>query len=266
MPDRAPRPDWKMPPAREVQVLGARIVYPDAGEGPVIVLQHGFSGSADFEWGRIYDALSRNYRVIALQHVGFAPSDLPALTYDSDTMARHLGGFFSELNLSDFTLVGESFGGWAVTNYAARAEALGLPPIARLVIVGGAVGVIRSSKPDARGFVSDAVTAEVMAYLQRSKVYDHDATRMAILRDSGLGKGDPDTAAVGRIRVPTLLIWGDQDEAIPLAIGEAAARMFPEARLVVLKDVGHIPSIEVPLEFVRLLETFVAGGWPESEL
>jgi pimeloyl-ACP methyl ester carboxylesterase len=181
-------------------------------------------------------------------------------------MARHLGGFFDALQLRDFTLVGESFGGWAVTNYAARAEALGLPPIARLVIVGGAVGVIRSSKPDARGFVSDAVGAEVFAYLQRSKVYDHDATRTAILRDSGLGKGDPDTAAVGRIRVPTLLIWGDQDEAIPLAIGEAAARMFPEARLVVLKDVGHIPSIEVPLEFVRLLETFVAGGWPESEL
>ncbi|HEY1709960.1 MAG TPA: alpha/beta hydrolase [Rhizomicrobium sp.] len=266
MPSRAPRPDWNMPPPRDIQVLGARVTYYEAGQGPVIVLLHGFSGSADFEWGRIYDALAETHRVIAVQHVGFAPSERPAIPYDNESMARYLGGFFEALGLSDFTLVGESFGGWAVTNYAARAEALGLPAIGRLVIVGGAVGQIKPPKPDARGFVSDEVAAEVDGYLQRAQIYDHDETRMAIMRESGLGKGDPDTAALRRIRVPTLLIWGDQDELIPLAVGEAAARVFPNARLAVLKDVGHIPSIETPLEFVQLLETFVAGGWPEGEL
>ena len=91
----AARPDWAMPPERDVTVHGHRIRYWEKGAGRPLVLMHGFSGSATFEWGRVIDALAAHHRVIVPQCIGFAPSEQPDLVYSTDTLVRHLGGFFA---------------------------------------------------------------------------------------------------------------------------------------------------------------------------
>ena len=58
--------------------------------------------------------------------------------------------------------------------------------------------------------------------------------------------------------MPVLLLWGAEDELIPLQFGEAAAAAIPGAELVVLPRVGHIPSVEAPDDFVRILTDFAA--------
>jgi len=256
-----PRPAWRMPAPRDVIVEGHRIRYFEQGDGAPLVLVHGFSGSAQFEWGRVIDTLARRHRVIALQCIGFAPSAQPDITYSTATLVRHLGAFFAALDLTNITLLGESFGGWLVTSYAVAAAQTGssLPPIARLVIVGGAIGKITMPKPEAQGFYHAEVGKEVEAMMLVEPQYDNDGTRAAILRDSGLVKAELDDAAIAQIRVPTLLIWGDRDELIALEKGEAAARAIPGARLVVLQDVGHIPSVECPADFACLVEEFASA-------
>jgi pimeloyl-ACP methyl ester carboxylesterase len=254
----APRPDWVMPEPRDVDVNGRRIRYWEKGEGRPLVLVHGFSGSAIFEWGRVIDALSTRHRVVVLQVVGFAPSEQPDITYSTDALVTSLGGFFTALGLKDIVLLGESFGGWLVGSYAVRAARLGLPPIARLVIVGGPVGPLRVPGPDVNGFVHQPVMDEVAGLFQVTPIVDNEAFKARILNDSGLRKAELSLEAAATIAVPTLLVWGDKDALIPLSVGEAALGAIPDARLVVFENIGHIPSVECPFEFVDAVLAFSA--------
>jgi pimeloyl-ACP methyl ester carboxylesterase len=245
-----------MPPPKDIQVLGHRIRYWEAGEGDPIVLVHGFSGSAPFEWAPVFPGLARRNRVIALQVIGFEPSEQPEIAYTTEALVRHLGGFMRALRLENVTLVGESFGGWHVAAYAVYAAGFGQPAIARLVVVGGAVCVKKFPTPDARGFVDREWQAAAEAHALSLPPGTNDVTRNAIARDSGLTRNDPGPSALARIAVPTLLLWGDRDELIPLACGEEAASLIPHSRLVVFKNVGHIPSIEATEDFVRIVSEF----------
>jgi pimeloyl-ACP methyl ester carboxylesterase len=61
------------------------------------------------------------------------------------------------------------------------------------------------------------------------------------------------------VRTPTLLVWGREDAIAPVECGELYQRAIPGARLVVIEDCGHMPEMEKPAEFARLVETFLAG-------
>jgi pimeloyl-ACP methyl ester carboxylesterase len=252
------RPHWRLPEPRAIQVLGHRIHYWDAGQGDPIVLVHGFSGSAVFEWGPVFEALALRHRVVALQVIGFAPSEQPEIAYTTEALVSHLGGFLRALGLENVTLLGESFGGWHVAAYAAKAAALGLPPIAKLVLVGGAICVKGMPAPGARGFVDAALQAEADDF-SRTFPASNETTKLLIARDSGLLRRDPSREELAAIAVPTLLVWGEQDELIPVACGEDAASLIPDAKLVVLPNVGHIPSIEAPDELVRVVSEFASS-------
>jgi 4,5:9,10-diseco-3-hydroxy-5,9,17-trioxoandrosta-1(10),2-diene-4-oate hydrolase len=244
-----------MPPPKDIEVLGHRVRYWEAGEGDPIVLVHGFSGSAPFEWAPVIPGLAERNRVIALQVIGFAPSEQPDIAYTTEALVRHLGAFMHALKLENITLVGESFGGWHVAAYAVHAARFGQPAIARLALVGGAVCVKKFPGPEAKGFVDPEWQAAADALPAAMRAVN-DPTRAAIMRDSGLSTDDPTREQLASIAVPTLLLWGARDELIPLDCGEDAARLIPRARLVVLDNVGHIPSVEAAGDFVRVVSHF----------
>jgi pimeloyl-ACP methyl ester carboxylesterase len=162
------------------------------------------------------------------------------------------------LDLANITLVGESFGGWHVAAYAVQAAALGQPAIARLALIGGAVCVRAFPGPNAKGFIDPELQAAADALPPTFRTVN-DPTRMAIVRDSGLTKNQPSREELATIAVPTLLLWGDKDELIPLSCGEEAATLIPNSKLVVLKNVGHIPSVEATDDFIRIVGDFANG-------
>jgi pimeloyl-ACP methyl ester carboxylesterase len=260
--------DWRLPPLREVGVLGHRIAYYEKGEGPPLVLAHGFSGSAAFEWGRVFDLLAERYRVVAPQLIGFLPSEQPPITYSTDAQLAHLSGFIEALGLEGCTLAGESYGGWLVAAYAARAAEPGaqLALVDRYAILCGAVGIkipanAVSGPPQPRPPPDTPLWRAIVRRLPELNPHEaaNNPTREAILAASDLGKGWPDTAALGQIKAPTLLLWGEDDELVPVKFGRAAAAAIPGSTLVVLPGVGHIPSIDAPRDFVRILTDFAAG-------
>ncbi len=258
--------DWRMPPPRETQVLGHRIAYYEKGEGPPLVLAHGFSGSAPFEWGRVFDLLAERHRVVAPQLIGFLPSQQPEITYSTDAQLAHLSGFIEALDLAGCTLAGESYGGWLVAAYAARAAEPGsqLAHVARYAILCGAVG-IRIERPrqppQPRPPPDTPLWRAIVKRLPELNPHEaaNNGAREAILAASDLGKGWPDEAALGKIATPTLLLWGEDDDLVPVKFGRAAAAAIPGSQLVVLPGVGHIPSIDAPRDFVRILIEFADG-------
>jgi pimeloyl-ACP methyl ester carboxylesterase len=258
--------DWQMPPPREVSVAGHRIVYYEKGEGPPLVLAHGFSGSAPFEWGRVFDLLAERHRVVAPQLVGFLPSEQPDMVYSTDAQLASLSGFLEALGLEGCTLAGESYGGWLVAAYAARAAEPGsrLTRVGRYAILCGAVGIRieRSGRPpQVRPPPNTPLWRAIIKRLPELNPHEaaNNPTRERILAASDLGRGWPDEAALGRIATPTLLLWGEDDDLVPVKFGRAAAAAIPGSELVVLPGVGHIPSIDAPRDFVRILTDFAAG-------
>jgi pimeloyl-ACP methyl ester carboxylesterase len=65
---------------------------------------------------------------------------------------------------------------------------------------------------------------------------------------------------LGRIRVPTLVVWGAQDKLFPLEIGKAWEQAIPGARLAVLDDCAHVPPFDDPEAFVRTVSGFLGPG------
>lgn len=252
----AARPDWSLPVPRDIEVAGHRIRYWEKGEGRPLVLVHGFSGNAPFEWGRVMDALAEDFRVVVPQVLGFAPSAQPDIAYTTDALVTSLGQFIAALGLEDFVLLGESFGGWLTGSYAVRAARLGQPEPARLVVVGGPIGEMKGLRAAAEGFVSQAVKDEVAAWFATQKLYDNEPLKARIAKESGLRTGELSLEAAKTIAVPTLLVWGESDELIPVRVGLEAVEVIPNAQLRIFRDVGHIPSVECPAEFVQAVTEF----------
>jgi len=250
------RPAWNLPPDRFVSVNGYRLHYFEKGTGPAIVLLHGFSGSAGLEWGRVIDALAERHRVIAPHQLGFAPSEVPAIDYDTDALIESLAGLIRALELREVTLVGESFGGWVAVSYAARQAKAGstLPPIERLVLVDAAVG-LTALEPGRRAFADPAAQAEAAAFVRAHPIPNHEPTRQRVIANSGFLEGEPTAAELAAIRVPTLIVWGDEDELVPRWFGDRLAQLIPGARFELVPG-GHIPPVERPRELIALLLGF----------
>jgi pimeloyl-ACP methyl ester carboxylesterase len=61
------------------------------------------------------------------------------------------------------------------------------------------------------------------------------------------------------VRTPTLLVWGRDDAITPIDSGAIYQRAIPRSRLVVIENCGHMPEMEKPAEFARLVADFLAG-------
>ena len=92
------------------------------------------------------------------------------------------------------------------------------------------------------------------------KLYDNEPLKARIAKESGLRTGELSLEAAKTIAVPTLLVWGESDELIPVRVGLEAVEVIPNAQLRIFRDVGHIPSVECPAEFVQAVAQALAAG------
>ena len=254
---------WRLPKLKRAKVRHHHIAYYEMGSGPPLVLVHGMSGSPALEWGRVMTPLSRRFRVLAPFQIGFAPSDQPTgLAYDAATFVDYLGSFLSLLGAEGATLVGESFGGWVVAQYALRQPRQSvwnqaLPPISRLVIVDGAVQV--HAAPGGGGDQQSINDPDVSKLAHDFFVGQPAANNSAVTKAAVphvLAQNVTD-AELKTLKTPTLVIWGREDRLIPLEDGRHVASQIPGARTVVIGNCGHIPSVEQPRAFLGALGGFL---------
>ena len=277
-------PWWTgLPPMQTTQVHGQTIRYYDVGHGPTLVLLHGLGSSAGFDWGAVIPELARHYRVLAPDQLGFGSSAKPLINYGPATWVDMLGGFLEDRGVTRFDLAGESLGGWIAGLYAVRAESAGLPMPSKLILVDAAGHPAMKPVPGKAG--SDAVLpvlslAATREGLSRFVFHDPDvvdadmARRIFAIRlaegaqytqDSfwrNLG-GDPsvflDRPALAGLKLPVLVVWGEQDTLVPPAFGRDYAAWIAGARWVTIPDAGHAPGVEQPRLFLDAVLPFLAG-------
>jgi pimeloyl-ACP methyl ester carboxylesterase len=272
-------PESRLPAKLSVPVFGQKIAYYDIGSGPVVVLVHGFGSEARFDWGNVLLPLAEKHRVIALDQIGFGSSDKPFIDYSIQTYVDFLGEFLRTLNIYDFILAGESLGGWISALYTI--ESLGpqntgphaLPRPKRLILEDAAGMTALPSGPiPIPGTLADAHGVAIIFH-DKSRVTEEfvrEDWAMQLKANDGFTKrsiwGNPKIAAevvserLAKITVPTLVVWGGSDEIVPIAQGRAYAQGIPGARLSIIPDCGHGPSIEKPVEFLVSVLPFINGS------
>lgn len=267
-----------------VEVNGARLYYEVAGAGPVVALSH--AGIADQRmWDDQFATLAQRYRVIRYDHRGFGQSTLPPGDY---TLYDDLHGLLRFLAVERAALVGVSMGGSAILDFALAYPQM----VSALVTVGAGVSGFdfnAAATPDevaleeqieqaaAAGDFARANDLEAHMWvdgLHRAPEMVNPSVRERVLEMNlpGFLRDDDDQATrreldppankrLGEISAPTLVIVGDQDVQSIQVVADRLATGIPGARKVVMRDTAHVPNMEQPAEFNRLLLDFGAQTW-----
>lgn len=269
-------------PSRLLTLGGTRVYVEDVGEGPPIVLVHGF-GESTYTWRHVIPRLTNSYRVIALDLHGFGYTERPpgVRPYTRDGQLELLLGVLDRLGLESAHWVGHSYGGGLVTALAAtRPEA-----VRSLVLVNSTRPEYTRARRSAFARLKPLVAGYVRFWalrpgplrraLERSVADDRlitgevlDGYRDRLLVEGaahgfyGLTvpwRGERDDVDVDSIRAPALVIWGEEDALIDLDTGRQVAAALPEYRFVTLEGVGHNPPEEAPGEVAGWIDRFVGA-------
>ena len=217
--------------------------------------------------------LSKYFRVIAPDIVGFGYSDKPTVEYTMDFFLDFFNGFLDSLDLSKISVIGSSFGGHLATEFAIRFNR----KIDRLVLASPA-GIMRTSTPTLDGYIMAALYPTYKTRLRPSRRWR--TTRRGKRRDCD-GLCEQDEAAQCKVRFmstllgmryapklqgrlskiisPTLLVWGDSDKMIPVQYSKDYSEI-PDSELVVIKNCGHTPFVEKPMTFNKLVLKFLVAS------
>ncbi len=254
---------------------------PDA---PPIVLVHGLGGTWH-SWGTVPERLAASYRVVAVDLPGFGRSrPLPDRAFPLEVVGDRLAEALDALGIDEHLLVGHSLGGGVSIVYAAQRpqRVSGLVLVAPAGLV--ATGAVRPSwrRPLLHRIGRDAtLLAEPLLVasgrLRRAAlsrlVHDPDALRttdvLALVRGSRKGRASGPAGIeivhaglldrIDRLTMPTVVIWGEQDQVIGAGGAERLARALPDGRLVFLPGTGHLPQIERPDEVVQAISGLASG-------
>jgi pimeloyl-ACP methyl ester carboxylesterase len=277
------RIDWREH-RRQVDVVGAKVNYVEMGEGPPLLFVHGLSGCWQ-NWLENIPNFARTHRVVALDLPGFGGSPMPPWEISIPAYGRFLRDFCERLGVGRSSLVGNSMGGFIATEVAITEP----DRVDDLVLVSAAgITWARARREPAAmiGRVGRAAAPVLLRFhmqgIKRPRLrrnyfqgvfFDPDGLRREMLWENVVpalqspGYYDALTTLWGYdirdrledIGVPTLIVWGRNDRVVPVpAAVSYRKRIGKNAELVIFDHCGHVPQIERPARFNRLLEEFVA--------
>jgi non-heme chloroperoxidase len=223
---------------------GLRVHYAEQGdrEGDAIVLLHAYVDSW-FSYGRVLPLLSPEYHAFAPDQRGHGDSDKPQCCYTADDYAADVEAFMEAVGIEEATLVGDSSGG-----LIAQRVALDYPHrVSRLVLIGSPTTLVNNEgvrelgeemlaaledpiPPEfVREFVSGTIHQPVPQEFLTGLVSQSLKVPARVWRAywEGVVLTVDDTARLGEIGAPTLILWREQDALLPAKNKSGARRRFP---------------------------------------
>lgn len=264
--------------ATYLQVEGTRVRYVDVGEGPPVVLLHGFASSIE-NWLTVMPKLVKDHRVIAIDLRGFGWTDRPVADYSPGAQAKLLKAVLDERKVGKVSIVAHSWGSSVALafalDYPEQVEKLALydawvyesqlPSMFHMARAKGLgevlFGLFYSERYEERltlGFYDPDIVSEALVE-DVERAFDRPGTRAAALEAVRGMRFDELEPRYRTITAPTLLLWGKEDLVTPVAVGEKLVRQLPNARLKVYPRCGHFPMIEAVSESTRDLNAFLGA-------
>jgi pimeloyl-ACP methyl ester carboxylesterase len=270
-----------------VLVDGSRIRYWVQGEGDALILVPGLGASVEF-WQYNVGPLATRYRVYALDVLGFGKSDKEIGEFSLSYAASFMALFMDALGIERASLVGNSLGGVVCAQTGAQ-----FPERVCTLILVDSAGFGRELSPFLRLWSVPLLGNLVFRVYQRafpslrrwvfcdSRSIDDEWLRAAaaVLRTPGVRESTLKVARIGvslggqreemltdfrrqvaAMRIPTLIIWGRHDPAVPVAHAYQARDLIPDSEVRILERCGHLPQLERPEEFNGLVLDFLGAS------
>src|SRR5882672_10502855 len=260
---------------------GVRIHYQEKGTGTPLVLIHGFTSST-YSWKDVFEPLSKSFRVITVDLKGFGFSGKPDGDYSRRAQAILVAHLLDHLKIEKAWLCGNSMGGEIALNLAlldpGRVAGLILIDSAGVDVPGGGslapgyllvpvVGrvltamALRSDKLVRQGLEKSFYDQTKVTNERVANYYRPLQTRggqLAALRARTQADQFPIEEDLSKIKLPTLIIWGAEDQLIPLAAGRKINSLIQDSKLVILDNCGHLAQEEMPERVVDEVTKFIA--------
>jgi 2-hydroxy-6-oxonona-2,4-dienedioate hydrolase len=245
----------------EIQKEG-KFEYVEVGSGEPLMLLHGLFGALS-NFSDLIEKFRHTHKVI----IPLLPLfDLDLLHTSVKGLAKHVQQFIDHKGYNHIHLLGNSLGGHVGLVYI-----LNHPEKVKTLTLTGSSGLFENAMGDSypkRGdyeyikaktaatFYDPAVATKELV----DEVFEITNSRIKVIKIIALAKsairhnlGDE----LGQIKVPTLLIWGKNDNVTPPFVGEEFHKLIPNSELAFIDKCGHAPMMEVPQTFNEILEKFL---------
>lgn len=268
---------------------GIGIRYWESGKGHPIIFLHGF-GAPSVSWGKVIKYFPSKYKLILIDLKGFGLSDKPLDgKYSPDDQAKIILSFIQENKIKNATLIGYSFGGLIALIVCLQLLKLKKPSTIKSLILIDSV----SYKPRVVSFVKmvqfpitnkftlfiipDSYIAKM--FLKTGVFGNHKITKSMVqkyVKYAKLPGGhytivetakhiipeniDKITVKYKKIKIPTLIIWGEEDKILPVKDGQKLNKDIPNSKLIIFPKCGHIPLDEKPKKTAQEISKFLRQG------
>ncbi|MEP2988438.1 MAG: alpha/beta hydrolase [Parasphingorhabdus sp.] len=271
---------------------GGQIHYRDQGnkDGPVIVLIHGSNGHVQ-TWDALIEMMQDEFRLISLDLYGHGlTGPNSTANYGAEAMISAVAKVLDQAEVEKAVWVGNSMGGWLSWR-----AALAVPDRVSGLVLVDASGAQAAEKVKpylgarlARSAIGQLLLPEITPRsLVKSSLEENYASpeliteelvdrywemlrfpgnRRAAVDRAGVNREPDKWNDVGDIKVPVLLLWGDQDSVVPVSHGKAFDSAIPDSRLIVYPDAGHLPMEETPEQVARDIGIWVKANIDQAEL
>lgn len=244
---------------------GIKLHYTISGAGQPLFLLHGWGCSTEI-WQRVLPFLEERFHVINVDFAGFGQSDEPQEVWGVEEYTRSLEAIAKAEGVENPILVGHSFGGRVSIVYASRNKT-------RKVILTDAAGV-KPKRP--LSYYRKVYTFKLLKWLAPMVLGKERAQELINKRRAKAGSSDYNNASprmrailskvvnedlchlMPKISAPTLLFWGENDTATPLADALKMEKLIPDAGLVKVAGAGHYAFLENTPLFLRVVESFLS--------
>ena len=252
----------------------AELAFEVRGEGPTVLFLHAFPLGLAM-WDEQAQALAATHRVVRFDDRGFAGSPPGDGLLSMERIADDAVGLLDHLGLSRAVVVGLSMGGYAALALVRRHP----DRLAGLVLADTKAGpdsdearrnraaLAERVLKEGSGAAAEALPKLLGATTLRDRPAVVDRVRAMILGNPPRGIADAlhglaaraDSAPTLReVRVPTLVVCGDEDVLTPMAEAETLQRGIAGSRLAAIPQAGHLANLENPAVFNRVLQEFLA--------
>lgn len=284
--------DWESftaPHRHDLDLGGHLMRYTDIGQGPPVMMLHGFASTSYCWYLNARPLLDAGYRVILIDLPGQGQSTVPPDSFSPkvENMAASVIRLADELKLEKFAVVGASMGGgltlylsWRYPDRIRKAVVidpasfdqekpylLGLmsnPKLGPIIAQVAGRWSVKASLLDT-AYLDEAITEIYIDEFSRALAKPGFKAYMSrLLRDFFSPEFAKMVGSYEKISVPMLILWGQKDKWVPPEFGPRLHKLIPGSKFVPVEECGHMPHVETPQITNPLLIEFLAEE-PQAE-
>lgn len=243
-----------------------KINYEASGEGQPVVLLHGWGASIK-TMEIVHNYLKNHCKVYSLDLPGFGQSDEPPFPWELSHYADLVEQFLNQMQITNPIMIGHSFGGRIIIKLAGEKQL----PIKKIILVDSAgVKPKRTMKYYAKVYTYKLIkktfqlpfvkpfTAKLFERVKGKFGSADYKNASEIMRQVMVKVVNEDLRhLLPKVKPPTLLIWGENDQATPVSDGKLMEKLIPDAGLVVFQNAGHYSYLDKFNEFAIVVASFL---------